>query len=146
MLAAAGVPEAAFRRDAKNVGCAELGGKSARDAMESLGDWGRSVDPGFWAHAWERRVRLAGSPPQVVVDDARFDLETAHAVSWAARAGVAVVVLWIDRAGWSVGTSHASNRLPAVPDGAEMVRVVNDGDIEVLGVRVETELRARGCL
>ncbi|MDP1617916.1 hypothetical protein [Phenylobacterium sp.] len=55
-----------------------LGGKSARQALTSLGtDWGRNmVTPDIWANAVRQRLRRhfsdAASPPPVVIDDLRF--------------------------------------------------------------------------
>ena len=49
-----------------------LGGKTPRQAMQTLGtEWGRNlIYDGIWLHAWERAFNKCSTP--VVVDDLRF--------------------------------------------------------------------------
>lgn len=143
---AMGLPDSAFTREQKDLPCDALGGATPRDALESLGEWGRAWSPTFWADALVRRVRSAGDPPQVVIDDARFDVETAHVIAWARESARAVAVIHVDRVGVAAGTAHSSNRLPVVPAGVVMDHVVNDGDVATLVAQVDDVLRTRGCL
>lgn len=146
MLVAAGVPLGAFAPGRKNEPCAELGGATPRDAMETLGAWGRGLSPLFWAQVWSRRLTAAGNPGRVVVDDARFDLETAYAMGEAGRRWADFLLVRVERPGADEGTDHESNRLPDVPAGATTEVLCNDGDLASLGAKVDALLGARGYL
>lgn len=84
----------------------ELGGKSIRHAMQTLGtEWGRThMDPDFWVRMWERGIDRLG---HVVADDCRFDNE----VRAIRRRGGLIVRIERAGAGTSVNAGHASERV-----------------------------------
>jgi hypothetical protein len=56
----------------------ELGGRSARYAMQTLGcEWGREqMDPNFWVRAWEHALDTEADRGDIIVaDDVRFNTE-----------------------------------------------------------------------
>jgi hypothetical protein len=80
-----------------------LNGKSAREAMQTLGtEWGRvHIGEGFWGDAWEARARAAGG---VVADDCRF----ANEVERVRRMGGLVVCIVRDMADFRRVPKHPS--------------------------------------
>ncbi len=141
-LRATGVSDEDIAR--KDEPCESLGGRTPRDAMESLGAWGRAFRPDYWTRAWVTMVRGSGDPPLVVVDDARFDLETRLAAEWAAARGFASLLLLVTRPGHPDGTDHESNRIPALPPGAGGGVIVNSRGEADLRVAADAALRERG--
>ncbi len=81
-------------------------GVSGRHLMQSLGDWGRAIDPDFWVKALARSAGLAcTSPPsrfpvhdRIVVTDVRFPNEA----EWIRKQGGVLVHLSRDTAATTV--------------------------------------------
>lgn len=139
LCAATGVSVSVFVGPSKLEPCAPLGGLTPRAAMEKLGDWGRTIDPEFWCKAWDATKPLA---PLLVVDDARYDLEIEWIFRHSLMYDAAMVMIEVDRPGWSTGTAHSSNRLPAAAEGrGKLHEVTNDDSIAALGAKVEAVLR-----
>ena len=139
LCAATGVSESVFVGRSKLEPCAALGGLTPRAAMEQLGDWGRAIDPEFWCKAWAATVPLA---QMLVVDDARYDLEIDWISGYSLLHDTGMVMIAIDRPGWTTGTAHSSNRLPAAAEGCgKLHEVTNDDSIAALGAKVEAVLR-----
>ncbi len=103
MLRALGLSEAQVDGDKKETPSELLGGKTPREAMQSLGtEWGRDlVSPDLWCNA---TMQLVDDSPDdvIVIDDVRFDNEAA---AIRARGGY---VIEIFRAGTSYNSEHAS--------------------------------------
>jgi hypothetical protein len=120
MLRALGLTEAEIEGDRKEAPCALLGGKSPRQAMQTLGtEWGRGlIDPELWTRAWslevEKRLALG---QKVVVDDCRFENELA-VVQQFGRA------IRIRRPGATIAAPHASE---TGLDHVDMLSVWNTG-------------------
>lgn len=143
MLVAQGCPTYRFDPKWKNTACSELCGMSPREAMESLGDWGREQAPDFWIRAWDRTLP---DEPLLVIDDARYDLEAAAALGVARRRGATFSMITVSRPGHPCGTDHGSNRIPSAPEGIVADHVINDGLREDLGEKIVDILRERGVL
>ncbi len=143
MLVAQGCESFRFDPKWKDVACPELCGMTPRQAMESLGDWGREQALDFWVRAWDRTLP---DDPLLVIDDARYDLEAAAALGTARRRGAAFSMIEVHRPGHPRGTSHGSNRIPAAPEGVVIEHVINDGLREDLGEKIVAVLRERGVL
>ena len=92
----------------KDVSLPELGGKTLREALQTLGtEWGRElVYQDIWLENMRRRLEAALADPNcrgVVVDDCRFWNE------YEALQSYNPYTVRVDRPGWHVGqTSHAS--------------------------------------
>jgi len=105
MLRALGLSEAQVDGDEKETPCDLLGGKTPRQAMQTLGtQWGRDcVDADIWVRATlaqaDLRLRIRQS---VVIDDVRFDNEAQAILQ---RGGV---VIKLSRAGFAHSDVHAS--------------------------------------
>lgn len=100
-----------------------LGGRSPRQAMQTLGtEWGReTMHPELWVRAW--RARVDASTAGVVVEDLRF-LNEARMVR--ARGGE----IWrIHRPGCSAGGHISEQELDRITPRAV---ITNDGEIEEL--------------
>lgn len=86
---------------------AELGGVTARHLMQSLGDWGRTLSPGFWIAQLAHRTGLqrGGTPvhDRIVITDVRYPNEAA----WIAAHGG--VVLRLQRDGCSLADEQAAH-------------------------------------
>ena len=104
MLKALGLSDRELDGDMKMSPCALLGGKTPRQAMQTIGtEWGRDlIDPELWVRAWLQDI---SGFDRVVADDVRFPNECA---AIRARGGV---VIRIDRPGLvpdgHVSESHA---------------------------------------
>jgi hypothetical protein len=79
-----------------------LYGTTPRRAMQSLGDWGRSLDENFWLGLFTRKMLHGPAGARWVCDDCRYDNEAA-----AIRAFGGVVVR-VDRPGLDFRTEHSS--------------------------------------
>lgn len=121
----------------KQAPLALLGGKSAREAMRTLGtEWGRTlVWSEMWVAAWRER---AGRCRAVVADDVRFGNE-AEAVR--AMGGI---VIWIERPGLVADRSHVSDT-EIGPDDCDLV-LVNDGRPGDLTRRLKAALSESGVI
>jgi hypothetical protein len=131
MLCAIGLTPDQLWGDEKEVPLKMLGGKTARDAMTTLGtEWGRRcIDEDLWVRAWKET--LPGG--NVVTDDLRFPNE------YKAIKEVGGVVVRIDRPGIDADTSHESEAHVAtlVPDHV----LVNDGSIPVFHNKISELFR-----
>lgn len=118
MARAAGVPGECLDGPAAAKECPLpiLGGKSAREFMEQLGDWGRAqFGADFWLRAWARTADalLAAGRGLVLVDDLRYDDEDDFLAAWAEARGVPYLLVQVsapDRE--DQRASHRSNRVP----------------------------------
>ena len=107
MMRALGLNEAEIEGDRKESPCDLLGGRTPRQAMQTLGtEWGREqIDPELWVRAWERAAaKYLDNDLPVVVDDVRY-LNEAAAI-W--RRGGTLVRIDRAGAGSASGASHAS--------------------------------------
>jgi len=83
----------------KNLVIPELGA-SARELMQRLGDWGRSVDPNYWVKALADMLGLRDSPERapvhdrIVISDCRYS----HEAAWCATQQATMVRLVRDTA------------------------------------------------
>lgn len=111
MLAALGCTPDEIDGHLKETPCDLLGGKTPRQAMQTLGtEWGRDlVTPDLWIRAWQAALAKVPAGVNVVVDDCRFPNEAA-----AIKAAGGFIVN-IDRPGAGAGAAgHSSEgqRLP----------------------------------
>jgi hypothetical protein len=92
-------------REGKEIPLDVLGGKTLREAMQSLGnEWGRELMcQDLWVRAW---LKAAKTLPNVVVDDARYPNELEAVRSLGGR----VIMLQRRGAGSTVNPGHASER------------------------------------
>ena len=115
----------------KSVPHALLGGRTPREAMQSLGtDWGRQlIDPELWLRAARHRAVLAlDAGERVAFDDVRFDNEA----EMIRRLGG--VVIHVERPGMPcIAPAHASEAgiSPALVDAT-----IAAADMETLGTRL----------
>lgn len=91
----------------KQLPIAEMGGLTARHMMQTLGDWGRALAPGFWVAQLAHRIGLqhGGAPvhDRIVVTDVRYPDEA----TWIAAHGG--VVLRLQRDGCSLAAEQAAH-------------------------------------
>lgn len=118
--------------DLKEVPARELGGRTPRHAMQTLGtEWGRKfIAPSLWVDAWRD---VAQRYSCVVVDDVRFPDEAAAITAM----GVGGRLYVLHRPGLVAG-SHESERNTLVVDGA----VMNDGSVEDLHDKIDRLVRS----
>lgn len=102
MLEAIGVPYECLYGDRKEEPLELLSGRSARYAMQKLGDeWGRQqMHPAFWLNLWKQRMK--DFEGKVVVDDLRYPNE--HEVI----KSLGGVVIRVQRHGYEYSTEHSS--------------------------------------
>lgn len=110
MLRTMGLSAAQIDGDEKQAPCELLGGRTSRDAMQTLGtEWGRDcIDPDLWARCVLARAKpLLRQGISVVIDDCRFDNEARVA---RAVGGDVVLVLREDNTAalQGVAAQHAS--------------------------------------
>lgn len=126
MVAALGVDREILEgsREDKEKALYVLGGKSARYALQRLGDWGwEQMSPNFWLDIWSRNVeRLDGV--NIVADDIRYPNE-AQAIR---DLGGIIIRLWRTGAGDRINPGHSSEQMDFEPD----VLIENDGNEEDL--------------
>jgi hypothetical protein len=125
MLRALGVLDVALYgpREAKERPIECLGDRSARHAMQTLGDWGRgSMGEAFWVDAWRRSIAGTG---HVVADDVRFPNE-AQAIR---DLGGIVIGIERDGAGDRVNPGHISEAVDRIVCD---VVIVNNGSLDDL--------------
>jgi len=79
MLHSLGLSSGDVSGSLKEVPCMRLCGATPRKAMQKLGDWGRELNPDFWAMLWRNDVTFYSS--NVIVDDCRYANEVAMAKS-----------------------------------------------------------------
>lgn len=134
-LRAMGLSEREVDGDLKEIPCALLGGKTPRQAMQSLGDWGRALDVDLWVRlAFNEATKWLDIGRDVVIDDCRFANE-AQAV-WE-HGGVVIELLG---RGGHLGTSHASE--VGVPDRWIHEVVANIGTVDEVACAVESAWNA----
>lgn len=105
---------------------AQMAGLSARQLMQSLGDWGRSLHPDWWVQQLAHHIGMAEAPAlrtpvhdRIVVSDVRYDNE-AH---WIIDQGGVIIRLHRDQAG--PAEAHSSEQCV---DGLPVhVDLVNNG-------------------
>jgi hypothetical protein len=109
---------------------AMLGGRSAREAMQTLGtEWGRQcVDEGLWRRAW-----LAKVGTRAIADDVRF---TDEAEMIRARGGIVVRVI-------RDAAEHEERRRLGVLDHASENYISVRPDVTVINDKCPTILRER---
>ena len=113
----------------KELPCDFLSGATPRHAMQTLGDWGRSLDPDFWVNLW---LPEAIKCHLVVVDDCRFVRE-AEAIY---TLGGAIIEIRRPAFPGALDT-HISE----VQDWRADMRVLNDGfSKDILFARIEGAL------
>lgn len=145
MLRALGVPEPCLTGtpEQKLSPLEMFGGKSARDAMKTLGtEWGRNcIAPDFWSKAWLHHVKglrharnewSIGSE-NIVADDVRFPQEVAAIKSLGGR----VICVVRSMADFERRPTHPSENFAAlIPD----CFIVNDGTIDDLRAKISKAL------
>ena len=125
--------------DRKELPIEELGGRSPRELMRSLGDWGRAQHPGMWVMLLEQAVGRvsagcygahfsSGGPVGVVIDDVRLEAEA----DWIrGRDGL---LLHLRRLGVEPDAGHITEagieRRPGEPV------ITNNGSSDELSIRV----------
>ncbi len=104
MLDAIGVPYECLYGDRKEEPLEMLSGRSARYAMQTLGEkWGRQgMHSDFWLNLWKHRVQ--DSRAKIVVDDLRYPNE--HAVI----KSLGGIVIRVKRAGYEHSDEHESEK------------------------------------
>jgi hypothetical protein len=120
MLRALGLTERQIEGDQKEQPAELLGGKTPRQAMQTLGtEWGRGlIGDDLWIRAWSLEVeRIVSRGGRVVVDDCRFENELAVALQY----GRAVR---INRPGLYIESTHQSE---TALDAVDMLQVWNTG-------------------
>jgi hypothetical protein len=133
MLRTLGVPHENLYGDKKEEPLSLLCGKSAREAMQTLGtEWGRDlIGRDLWMNAWEREYREMSLSHDVVCDDSRFQNETALIL----HLGGEVWMIESDRP----TTNHAQHpselALASVRDMATRT-ITNNGSIKDLSKQV----------
>jgi hypothetical protein len=125
MLRAMGIPEKHLwgTQEEKNTPLDMLGGKTAREAMQTLGtDWGRNlVHPDLWAKAWA--THPPGFAENAVADDVRFLNEVDMIRS------LGGIILRIHRDGAGLKNAGAGHESEAGIEQIEPdVHILNHGD------------------
>jgi len=130
MLRTMGLSEAHIEGEFKEVKTALLGGKSPREAMESLGSWGRQT---FGADHWASMLVgqiLAGSHRLIVVDDTRYRNEIA--VIKMAFPGKVLVVNIV-----RPGKGRASKHESANQDLPYDHQIINSGSLQNFHIKLD---------
>lgn len=126
--------------DLKEVPTEYLGGRTPREAMQTLGtEWGRGLHPDLWVNAWRRKIDKDREESEankevyiLVADDVRFPNEVE-----AVRAHGGSVVRPIGRAGMAASSGHSSER-----GGFEVDAELNNaGSVADLGKLVDGVMR-----
>jgi hypothetical protein len=119
-------------------------GTSARHLMQSLGDWGRALDPDWWVSALAAAAGLAGSPDtwapvhdRILITDLRF----ANEAAW--LDGLCATTIKITRADAPVVREHRSeDHIDAI---AATNTIANDGPtLEGLHAALDSVMREHG--
>lgn len=120
MMAALGCSHEQIDGSEKETPCDLLGGKTPRQAMQTLGtEWGRDlITPDIWIRAWQAAVAKVPAGVPIVVDDCRFPNE-----GDAVRAAGGVIVC-ISRPGAGTASVHSSEQHQI--DAAETLHNVAD--------------------
>jgi hypothetical protein len=112
-------------------------GVSARQLMQTLGDWGRSIDPDFWVKHAAMRLGLHDLPNSAPIHDriALSDVRFPNEAEWIKRMGGQVVA--VDRDTAPV-RDHASEQQFGLiePD----LRIDNTGDLFDLRLQLDEQL------
>lgn len=113
---------------AKEVPLKAFNGRTLREAMQTLGtEWGRAqFGDDFWVNQWEAAVKDPQQYPHVVVDDVRFPNEAAKI----RELGGVIIRLHRDKAGASVGASHASEQVDLIEPDVTILN--NSEDVRIL--------------
>lgn len=130
MMRCLGIGEAEIEGHLKELPSAILGGKTPREAMQTLGtEWGRAmISPNLWVNAAMSVVdTVLDHDGRVVIDDLRFENE---AVAIKERGGI---IIRIDRPGVGPVNAHTSERNPIRHDWW----IDNRSDIELFRLSID---------
>lgn len=108
----------------KDIPIPFLFGQSSRQAMNSLGDWGRKIDEMFWIRRWQETFP---SSPNIVVDDVRLPQE------FAVIKALGGTIIGIKREGHNHSTEHETESHKFNCD----VTIVNNGSLNDLDYFIE---------
>jgi hypothetical protein len=125
--------------DLKEVPTEYLGGRSPREAMQTLGtEWGRTLSPSLWIDAWRRSVEklaLETSADEedliVVVDDVRFPNEVE------AIRSLGGIIVRIERPGAGLDGARGAHASETADLGEPDHAIENDGSLRKLGWTVD---------
>lgn len=125
--------------DLKEVPTEYLGGRTPREAMQTLGtEWGRALSPTLWIDAWRRSIEkdelfasVDGETLLIVADDVRFPNEVAAIKS------LGGIIVHIDRPGAGLQGSAGLHASEAGNLGAPDMTITNSGDLAQLGMCVD---------
>jgi hypothetical protein len=134
MMAALGLSPEEIEGDLRAEPCDLLGGKTPRQAMQTLGtEWGREmIHPDLWVRAWRKQLDRQYN---VIVDDVRFPNEAA-AILGAGGSGTLVRLVRGGGSHLSSGARHQSE----VQDFPVDFTIQNNGSIDQLVRAVEAKL------
>lgn len=134
MLRSLGLGDMHLEGKLKEVPCPLLGGKTPREAMQSLGtEWGRDlIHPDLWTNAWKAKVQdYLDRGFSVVADDCRFPNERK------AVQELGGLTIMIERPGTAPVNGHISEQYLMMCDAT----IVNDGTMEDLNQKLESLLK-----
>lgn len=125
--------------DLKEVATEYLGGRTPREAMQTLGtEWGRGLHPDLWVDAWRRRIDKDAEESEhnnedyiLVADDVRFPNEVA------AIKALGGIVKRIDRPGAGLTRAAALHASETEDLGELDMTIANTGDLAQLGMCVD---------
>jgi len=125
--------------DLKEVPTEYLGGRTPREAMQTLGtEWGRSLSADLWVNAWRRRVdrdveesKANAEDYILIADDVRFPNEAA-----AIRSRGDIVVR-VKRPGAGLTGTTGRHASETEDLGAADMTIANTGDLAQPGMCVD---------
>lgn len=104
-----------------------------RKLMQTLGDWGRAIDPDFWGKMLDRRYAGATAPTVVIIDDVRY-LNEANRCSM-----IYEIPRW-DGSPPPADTHASEGQLKLLRNGMTCCGVLRPADYEQLTADVERAL------
>lgn len=128
MMRALGLSDDEIEGNLKETPCDVLGGRTPRQAMQTLGtEWGRDlIHPDLWVNAWRKRAQ---QQRRVVADDVRFPNEAIAILD------LGGMLVRITRSGLA-RAAHASEQ----QDLLFAQTIINDGDVAALEANVDAVL------
>lgn len=125
--------------DLKEVPSEFLGGRTPREAMQTLGtEWGRGLSSTLWVDAWKHGVEVAelhasagDETVMIVVDDVRFPNE-AEAIR-----ALGGIIVRIERPGAGLGGAAGRHVSETADLGEPDMTIANVGDLAQLGMCVD---------
>lgn len=124
--------------DLKEVPTEYLGGRTPREALQTLGDWMRALSPTLVIDAWRRSnekdqlfASVDGETLLIVADDVRFANEVAQIKS------IDGTIVHIDRPGAGLSGVAGQHASEAGNLGAPDMTITNVGDLAQLGMCVD---------